>query len=151
MAIKIISKNKRAYHDYQINETIEAGIELQGTEVKSLRAGKVNLADGWVEISAQTEAWLMDIHIGLYEQGNRANHDERRPRRLLLHKHELKKLRRAVQEQGFSIIPTKIYFKNSRIKLECGLGKGKKLHDKRNASRDKDAKRDVERALRQHS
>ena len=148
MAIKIISKNKKAFHDYQIGDSFEAGISLQGTEVKSLRGSKVNLSAGWVDVTRELQAWLNEVHIGHYEQGNRANHEETRPRRLLLHKHEMKKLSKAVEEEGYSIVPLKIYFKNGYVKVEIALGKGKKLHDKRQSSKEKDAKRDINRALK---
>ena len=148
MGIKIISKNRKAFHNYEIGEKMEAGIELRGTEVKALRAAKVNLGDGWVDITRNTEAVLKDIRIGHYEFGNRQNHDENRPRRLLLHKRELIKLGRAVNEKGFSIVPLKIYFKGSYIKVEIGLGKGKKHYDKRESAKKKDANRDMARALK---
>ena len=148
MGIKIISKNRKAFHNYDIGDSWEAGISLQGTEVKALRATKVNLGDGWVDITANGEAILKEVHIGHYDFGNRANHDERRPRRLLLHKNEINKLGRAIAEKGFSVVPLKIYFKNSRIKVEIALGKGKKSHDKRETSKQKDANREISRAMK---
>lgn len=148
MGIKVISKNKKAYHNYQIGDTFEAGIALVGTEVKALRAAKINLGEGWVDISNQEEAWLKDVHIGHYSHGNRQNHDETRPRRLLLKKYEIKRLARKLNEQGFALVPTKVYFKRSYIKVEIGLGKGKKLHDKRESSKAKDANREMSRALK---
>lgn len=148
MGIKVISKNRKAFHDYEIGDSYEAGIQLQGTEVKSLRAAKVNLGGGWVDIDQNLQAWLKEVHIGLYAQGNLHNHEEQRPRRLLLHKAEIKRLLRSIEEKGLSVIPTKIYFKNSYIKVEICLGKGKKHHDKREASKSQDAKRDIARALR---
>ena len=148
MGIKVISKNKKAYHNYQIGDTFEAGIALVGTEVKALRAAKINLGEGGVDISNQEEAWLKDVHIGHYSHGNRQNHDETRPRRLLLKKYEIKRLARKLNEQGFALVPTKVYFKRSYIKVEIGLGKGKKLHDKRESSKAKDANREMSRALK---
>ena len=147
MGIKIISKNRRAYHDYQISDTYEAGLALLGTEIKSLRLGKVNLGDGWVDID-QDEAFLRSVHIGSYSHGNRFNHEERRTRRLLLHKKEIIKLSRALHEQGFTLVPTKIYFKNRWVKVEIGLGKGKKLHDKRDTAKKKDAQREIAKAIK---
>ncbi|SMF55268.1 SsrA-binding protein SmpB [Pseudobacteriovorax antillogorgiicola] len=147
MGIKIISKNRKAFHNFEIGEKLEAGIELQGTEVKALRATKVNLGEGWVDIDSG-EAILKDCHIGHYEFGNRMNHDETRPRRLLLNKRELIKLSRSVNEKGFSIVPLKIYFKGRYIKVEIGLGKGKKHFDKRESSKKKDASREMARALK---
>lgn len=149
MGIKIISKNRKAFHNYEIGDKLEAGIELQGTEVKALRATKVNLGDGWVDITNNGEAILKEVHIGHYEFGNRMNHEETRPRRLLLNKREIIKLSRAVHEKGFSIVPTKIYFKGRYIKVEIGLGRGKKNFDKRESAKKKDAGREMARALKQ--
>lgn len=146
--IKVISSNRKAYHEYHISDTWEAGIALHGTEVKALRDGRVNLTDGWVDITDEAEAILQDVHIGHYSHGNIMNHAERRPRRLLLHAAEIGKMVRSVQEKGFSVIPLRIYFKGRFIKLEVGLGKGKKHYDKRDASKEKDAKREISRALK---
>ncbi len=148
MGIKVISKNKKAFHDYEIGDRFEAGIELTGTEVKALRAGKVNLSDGWIDISSAGEAWLKEAHIGHYSHGNIMNHAEKRERRLLLNKRELVKLTRSMQEKGFSIVPIKIYFKGHYIKLEIALGKGKKSFDKRESAKKKDANREIARAMR---
>jgi SsrA-binding protein len=148
MGIKVISKNRKAFHEYEIGETYEAGIALVGTEVKSLRAGKVNLQDGWVEISSRKEAVLQDVVIGHYTHGNIFNHEEKRKRKLLLHKHELLKLSRSVAEKGYSLIPIKIYFKDSMVKVEIALGKGKKSHDKRESAKEKDAKHEMAKALK---
>lgn len=150
MGIKIISKNRKAFHNFEIGDKFEAGMELLGTEVKALRAAKVNLGEGWIDITRDGEAILKDTHIGHYEFGNRMNHNETRPRRLLLNKRELAKLNRAVSEKGYSIVPLKIYFKGSYIKLEIGLGKGKKHFDKRESAKTKDANREVARALKQN-
>lgn len=147
MGIKIIHNNKKAYHNYNIGDKWEAGLVLQGTEVKSLRLGKANLSDGWVDI-VNDEAILKDVHIGQYSHGNRENHEEKRWRKLLLHKKEIAKMERHTSEKGFSLVPLKIYFKDSRVKIEIGIGKGKKLHDKRESSKEKDSKRDIGRIMR---
>ena len=146
--IKVISSNKKAFHEYNIGDKWEAGIELKGTEVKALRDGRVNLSDGWIDISGRSEAILKEVHIGHYTHGNIMNHAERRDRRLLLHRHEIDKLQSAVEEKGFSLVPIKIYFKGARIKIEIAVGRGKKQHDKRQASKEKDAKKEIARAMR---
>ena len=147
MGIKIISKNRKAFHNYEIGDSLEAGISLLGTEVKALRAAKVNLGEGWIDIR-DGEAWLKDVHIGHYDHGNRFNHDETRPRRLLLHKREIKRLDRHSADTGYSIVPLKIYFKNSHIKVEIATGRGKKAHDKRDSQKKKEAKKDMARAIK---
>tara|TARA_B100001094_G_C17573698_1_gene504048 strand:- start:1 stop:450 length:450 start_codon:yes stop_codon:yes gene_type:complete len=147
MGIKIISKNRKAFHNFEIGDSFEAGIALLGTEVKALRAAKINMTDGWIDIS-DGQAWLKDTHIGHYDFGNRQNHDETRPRRLLLKKAEIARLNRSIAEKGFSVIPIKFYFKKSYIKVEIALGKGKKLHDKRDSSKKKDAQREMARAVK---
>ena len=149
MGIKIISKNRKAFHNFEVGDKLEAGIELLGTEVKALRAAKVNLGEGWVDITNEAEAILKEVHIGHYEFGNRMNHQETRPRRLLLNKKEIIRLSRAVNEKGLTIVPTKIYFKGSYIKVEIGLGRGKKNFDKRESSKKKYAGREMARALKQ--
>lgn len=149
MGIKIISKNRKAFHNYEVGDRWEAGISLVGTEVKALRATKVNLGDGWVDITQDGVPILKDVHIGHYDFGNRANHLERRERPLLLNKNEINKLSRAVSEKGLSIVPLKIYFKGRYIKVEIGLGKGKKSFDKRESAKKKDAGREMSRALKQ--
>lgn len=148
MGIKIIAKNRKAFHEYEITDRFEAGIELQGTEVKSMRQGKVNLGDGWIAIDQQGEAYLKQVHISHYSHGNIYNHDEGRPRKLLLKKQELKKLSELVERKGFALVPLKAYFKGQFIKIEVGVGKGKKAHDKRDTSKQKDAQREIERALK---
>lgn len=148
MGIKIIFSNKKAFHNFQIGERYEAGMVLKGTEIKALRAGKVNLGDGWIDITGEEEAILKDAYIGHYEFGNRMNHEERRPRKLLLHKKEILKLSHLAESKGYSIVPIKIYFKGQRVKLEIGLGKGKKLYDKRETSKKRTADREMERALK---
>jgi SsrA-binding protein len=146
--IKPIAKNRKAYHNYFIEETFEAGIELKGTEVKSLRAGLSNLKDSYAVIKGG-EAFIVGLHISPYAQGGIHNVDPDRTRKLLLHKREIRTLIGKTQEQGYTLIPTKLYFKDSRAKIEIGLAKSKKLHDKRRAMADKDARRDIDRALRE--
>ena len=150
MGIKIIAKNKRAFHEYHISEKFEAGIQLRGTEVKSIRAGKISLVDGWVEL-ANSEAILRDVHISPYTHGNINNHADKRARKLLLHKKEIYRLIAAAEQKGYSIIPIKVYLKGQLVKVEISLAKGKKLHDKRFASKEKDANREMARAIRNHN
>ena len=138
--VKVIAQNKKAYHDYFIKETYECGIELVGTEVKSLRAGQVNMKDSYASVD-NGEVILKQMHISPYEQGNIFNRDPMRQRKLLLHKYEIRKLIGTLKEDGIALIPLKLYFKGSNIKVELGLAKGKKLYDKRQASAEKDAKR----------
>jgi len=144
---KSIAVNRKARHRYQIEDTYEAGLVLLGSEVKSLRNGKVTLAEGYVRLE-QGEAWLVDVHIPPYEQANRENHEPRRPRKLLLHGRELKRLFGKVAQQGYTIVPLQLYFSGGRAKLEVGLGRGKKLHDKRHDEKKRDAKREIDRALK---
>lgn len=145
--MKIVSQNKKAYHDYFILDTYEVGIELRGTEIKSVRKGSTNLKDAFIRIK-NDEAYIENMHIAPYEQGNRFNHEPLRTRKLLLHRKEIKKLQKEVKENGLTIIPTKLYFNTSKLKVEIALARGKKLYDKRQALKAKDAKRDVERALK---
>ncbi len=145
--MKIVSQNKKAYHDYFILDTYEAGIELKGTEIKSVRKGSTNLKDAFIRIK-NDEAYIENMHIALYEQGNRFNHEPLRTRKLLLHKKQIKKLQKEVKENGLTIVPTKLYFNTSKLKIEIALARGKKLYDKRQDLKAKDAKRDVERALK---
>ena len=144
----VACENRKARHDYFIHETIEAGIELKGTEVKSLRAGKANLKDSYAEIK-NGEIFIRNMHISPYEQGNIFNHDPLRPRRLLLHKREINKLFGRTREKGFTLVALKIYFKHGKAKLELALASGKHNYDKRRDLADKAAKRDVERALKE--
>ena len=146
-SIKIACENRKARHDYFIHETYEAGIELRGTEVKSLRGGRANLKDSYAEVK-DGEIWVEHMHISPYEQGNIFNHDPLRRRRLLMHKKEILKLFGKTREKGFTLIPLKIYFKNGRAKMELALASGKHNYDKRDALAEKSAKRDIERALR---
>lgn len=145
--MKIVSNNKKAYHDYFILETYEAGIELKGTEIKSVRKGSANLKDAYIRI-IDHEAYVENMHIAPYEQGNRYNHEPRRTRKLLLHKKEIRKLEKKIKEDGLTIIPTKLYFNTSKAKLEIALARGKKLYDKREDQKQRDAKRDIDRALK---
>jgi SsrA-binding protein len=139
---KLIASNRRAHHEYEILETHEAGLVLQGTEVKALRAGKASLGDAFAEIR-DGEAWLVKMHIGPYEQGNIQNHEPFRRRKLLLSRRELRKLRPRLEERGLTLIPLRVYFKRGLAKVELGLGRGKKLHDKREASARRDADRRI--------
>ena len=143
-----IAQNKKATHDYFVVESYETGIELCGTEVKSLRQGKVNLKDSWCTIE-DGELWVKGMHISPYEQGNIFNRDPMRVRRLLMHKREIMKLFGVVKQEGYSLIPLSLYFKGSRVKLKLGLCKGKKLYDKRNDMAERSAKRDIERAIKE--
>jgi len=147
MGIKIIASNKKAYHEYFIDDVYEAGIMLQGTEVKSLRLGNVNIKESFCRIK-NGELFINNMNISPYEQGNRENHDPTRVRKLLLHKIELAKMSRKVDEKGFSLVPTKIYFKGNLAKIEVGIGRGKKLHDKRESLKAKQANREVEKILK---
>lgn len=145
--MKTIAQNKKARHDYFVEETYEAGIELFGTEVKSLRAGRVNLKDSWCSI-VDGEIFVNGMHISPYEQGNIFNRDPMRVRKLLMHKKEILKLYGTVKQTGYSLIPISLYFKDSKVKLQVGLCKGKKLYDKRADMAERSAKRDIERALK---
>lgn len=141
---RTVATNRRARHEYFIEDTYEAGLVLTGTEIKSIRLGRVNLQDGFVLVR-DGEAMLMNVHIGAYEQGNRFNHDERRPRKLLLHKKEIAELHAAATQRGWTIVPLRLYInERGRAKVEIGLARGKQLHDKR----DTIAKRETERELR---
>lgn len=145
---KTIATNKKAYHDYFVLETYEAGIELCGTEVKSLRAGRVNLKDSWCSI-VDGEIFVNGMHISPYEQGNIFNKDPLRVRRLLLHKREIMKLFGTIKQDGLALIPLSLYFKGSKVKVSVGLCKGKKLYDKRADMAEKSAKRDIERTMKE--
>jgi len=145
---KVIAQNKKANHDYFIEETFETGMVLQGTEIKALRAGRANLKDSYARVH-NGEVFLYNLHISPYEQGNRYNHDPLRTRKLLLHKREISKLIGLTKEEGYALVPLKIYLKNGYAKLLLGLGKGKKKYDKREDLKKKEAKRDIERAFRE--
>ncbi|AGX06157.1 MULTISPECIES: SsrA-binding protein SmpB [Bacillaceae] len=145
---KVIAQNKKAYHDYFIEDTYEAGIVLQGTEIKAIRAGRVQLKDSYARIISG-EVFLINMHVSPYEQGNRYNHDPLRTRKLLLHNKEISKLIGETKEAGYSIVPLKMYLKNGFAKVLIGLAKGKKNYDKRETLKKKEAGRDIERAFRE--
>ena len=145
---KTIAQNKKAHHDYFVLESYEAGIELCGTDVKSLRAGRVNLKDSWCNI-VDGEIFVNGMHISPYDHGNVFNKDPMRVRRLLMHKKEILKLFGTLQQQGLSLIPISLYFKGSKVKMQVGLCKGKKLYDKRASMAERDAKRNIDRALKE--
>ncbi|CEI81357.1 MULTISPECIES: SsrA-binding protein SmpB [Oceanobacillus] len=147
---KTIAQNKKASHDYFIEETYEAGIVLQGTEIKSIRNGRVNIKDAHARIDRKGEVQLVNLHIAEYEQGNRYNHDPTRSRKLLLHRKEIDKLIGLTQQQGYALVPLKIYIKNGYAKVLIGLGRGKKKYDKREDLKRKQMKRDVDRAIKDH-
>jgi SsrA-binding protein len=138
--------NRAAYHDYFILDKYEAGIELKGTEVKSLMSGRIQLKDSYVTIK-DGEAWLMNAHISPYQHGNRNNHDPLRSRKLLLHRREIEKLQREISQKGMTLVVTRIYWKNKRIKLEIGVAKGKKLYDKRETLKKKDIEREARKSI----
>lgn len=148
--LKTVAQNKKAFHDYFVEESLEAGIELKGTEVKSLRRGGVNLKDAWCEIDAG-EMFVRGMHISPYEQGNIFNRDPLRPRRLLLHKREIARLLGLSKQKGMTLIPLSVYFKDSRIKVQVGLCRGKKLYDKREDAARRDMKREAERTIKERN
>ncbi|MGN0172721.1 MAG: SsrA-binding protein SmpB [Acutalibacteraceae bacterium] len=147
---KTIAQNKKAHHDYFVEESMEAGIELCGTEVKALRRGTVNLKDAWCSI-VDGELFVNGMHISPYEQGNIFNRDPMRVRRLLMHKREINRLFGVVKQQGYSLIPLSLYFKGSRVKVQVGLCRGKKLYDKREDAARRDMKREAERAMKERN
>ena len=144
---KLIANNKKAYHDYFILDTYEAGISLAGTEVKSLRMGKCSIKESFIRIE-NGEVWIYGMHISPYEKGNIFNKDPLRPRRLLMHKREILRLFAKVKQDGYALVPLSVYFRGPRVKLEIGLAKGKKLYDKRASAAAKDAKREMDRAMK---
>lgn len=143
---KVVARNRRAFHEYEITDSIEAGIVLTGTEVKSLRAGQASLEEAYAKLE-NDELWLIKAEIPEYEMGNRMNHDPKRKRKLLLHRREIEKFAVGTNERGFTIIPLKLYFREGRAKIEIGVGRGKKLFDKRETLKDRTAKRDIAREL----
>ena len=145
--IKVVAQNRKAFHDYFVEERYECGIALFGTEVKSIRLGKVNLKESWA-LEKNDEIWIEGMHISPYEQGNIFNRDPLRPKKLLLHRNEIRKLKGEVMRQGFTLIPLSVYFKDGRVKIELGLCKGKQLHDKRDAMAKRDSDMEIRRALR---
>ena len=148
MSIKVIATNRKAYHEYQFYDTYEAGLVLVGSEIKSIRAGRVSLQEGFVLLEGG-EAWLMNVHIAPYEPASRQNHDPKRRRKLLLHRREIERLQSRVQEKGYTLVPIRLYLKDSRAKVEIALARGKKLYDKRETIAKRDVKRQVERALKE--
>jgi SsrA-binding protein len=148
--IKVVATNRDAYHNYFIDETYEAGLALTGTEVKSLREGRVHLKDAYVAVKGG-EAWLINAHISPYSHGNRENHDPTRTRKLLLHKREILKLNSKVQEKGLTLVPTKIYFKDGRAKAEVGIARGKKLYDKRETEKRRVSERETRAMLKERN
>lgn len=147
--MKVVTENRKARHDYTIEETFEAGIELRGTEVKSMRAGRANLKDSFAIIE-NGELFLYGMHISPYEQGNIFNVEPLRTRKLLMHKKEIHRLLGKTKEQGLTLVPLKAYFKGDKIKIELALAKGKKLYDKREAAAEKSAKREIDRAMKEN-
>ena len=145
--VKIITVNRQAYHDYEVERTIEAGISLVGTEIKSIRDGKVNLRGSYA-IARKGELWLENAHIAVYEHGNRYNHEPMRNRKLLLHRREINQLLMRVETKGLTLVPLKLYLKGGKAKIELGLCRGKKLYDKREAIAERDVKREIERTFR---
>jgi SsrA-binding protein len=146
--VRVVTTNRKAHHDYHILETVEAGIALQGTEVKSLRAGRMNLKDGYAEIRAG-ELFLVGVHISPYEQGNQFNHEPERRRKLLLHKREILRLGQKASEKGLTLVPLRVYFKSNRAKVELALAKGKRAYDKRAAIARRESERELDRALKE--
>ena len=148
MPDKTVAVNRRARHQYAIEETLEAGLALTGTEIKSIRAGRVNLAEAYARIE-RGEAWLIGAHIAPYEQGNRNNHEPTRTRKLLLHRDQIAELMGRTQAKGFTLVPLKLYIRNGMAKLELGIGRGKKAYDKRRTIAERDARRDLERSTKE--
>ncbi len=145
--IKVIATNKKAFHDYFVEERYECGIALFGTEVKSVRLGKVNLKESWAQVR-KGEMWVEGMHISPYEQGNTFNRDPLRAKKLLLHRKEIRKLESLVMRQGYTLVPLEVYLKDGRMKVQLGLCKGKQLHDKRDSMAKRDSDREIQRALR---
>jgi len=148
--VKIVAKNSKAFHEYFVEERFEAGIELFGTEVKSIRLGTLNLKDAWCSVK-DGELWVRQMHISPYEKGNIFNKDPIRPRRLLMHKREIQRLYGLMKQQGYTLIPLSVYFKGSLVKVQLGLCRGKKLYDKREDAARRDMKREAERALKERN
>jgi len=144
---KVVARNRKALHNYTIEDRYEAGLVLMGTEIKSIRAGRVNLADGYAQPKSD-ELWLMNVHIGNYDPSGRSGHTPIRPRKLLLHRKEIDRIIGRVQERGYTLVPLSMYLKGGRAKVELGLARGKRKYDKRQAIAERDAQRDVERAMK---
>ena len=147
MSIKTVASNRKAFHDYEIGDTFEAGLVLAGSEIKSIRAGQVSLQDGFVQFE-DGEAWLINVHIAQYDPASRLNHEPRRKRKLLLHRREIQRLMGKVQEKGFTLVPTRLYLKGGRAKIEIALARGKRLYDKRQAIAKRDSDRQIARAMK---
>jgi SsrA-binding protein len=148
MGIKVIATNRKARHEYHFHDTYEAGMVLRGSEIKSIRAGRVSLQEGYVTFDGG-EAWLVNVHIAQYDPASQLNHEPKRKRKLLLHRREIDRLQGRAQEKGYTVVPTRLYLKDGRAKVEIALAKGKKLHDKRQTIAKRDAKRQVERAIKE--
>ena len=145
---KVIAINRSARHDYFLEEFYEAGLVLTGTEIKSIRGGHVQFKEAYIHFTNQNEAFIVDMHISAYDHGNIFNHDETRDRKLLMHKYEIRKLKKAVAVQGYTVVPTKMYLKDGLCKLEIALAKGKDLYDKRQSLKERDIKREIEKAMK---
>lgn len=145
-AVKTIATNRKARHDYFIEDSFEAGLVLSGTEIKSIRAGQVSLRDSFAMIK-EAELWLMNVHIAPYERGTYANHEPRRPRKLLMHRREINRIAGKLQEKGLTLVPLRVYLKDNRAKVELGLARGKKQYDKRATLREKETRREIDRAV----
>jgi SsrA-binding protein len=148
-AVKTIATNRKARHDYFIDETYEAGLVLTGSEIKSVRGGRVNLRDSFAVVK-EGELWLMNAHIASYDPATYANHEPRRPRKLLMHRREINRIAGKLQEKGFTLVPLRLYLKNNLAKVELGLGRGKKQYDKRAALREKETRREIDRVVARH-
>ena len=144
---RVVTTNRRAFHEYTVLETIEAGIALTGTEIKSIRDGKVTISEAYARIE-DGELWLIGSHISPYTHGNRSNHEPDRPRKLLVHKSQIRDLRAAIEQKGMTLIPLRVSLKQGRAKIDIGVARGKKLYDKRDAAAERESRRDVERAMR---
>jgi len=148
MGIRVVATNRKAFHDYFIDETFEAGIVLQGSEIKSVRAGRVSLKEAYVRIDENLEAWLVDAHIAPYESASHFNHEPRRPRKLLLHKQEILRLWNQVRQKGVTIVPLRMYLKDGKAKVEIAIARGKKKYDKRAEIARREMEREIQRELR---
>jgi SsrA-binding protein len=148
-AVKTIATNRKAHHDYFIEDKFEAGLVLTGTEIKSIRAGHVNLRDSFAVVK-EGEMWLMNTHIAPYDQGTYTNHEPRRPRKLLMHRREINRITGKLQEKGFTLVPLRLYLKNNLAKVELGLARGKKQYDKRATLREKETRREIDRVVAHH-
>ncbi len=148
-AVRTVATNRKARHDYHIDDTFEAGIALTGTEIKSIRAGRVSLRDSYATVK-EGELWLLNTHIAPYQHGTYANHEPRRPRKLLMHRREINRITGKLQEKGFTLVPLRLYLKNNLAKVELGLARGKKQYDKRAALRQRETRREIDRAVARH-